>query len=101
MGILHHGMYVSLQRKACHGRPHARWCLQEQQEQQQQRQGSQEFTLERQRRYAEVIRDLSEEIQRMKAAEQRKTSAFTTLTTILENVRRVSEQIASVRITTC
>ena len=64
---------------------------------QEQRLDSEEVNTQRQERAAAVIKDLSEEIARMKAAEQRKHDAFTSLAHLLSTVKHVTEQIAEVR----
>jgi hypothetical protein len=64
---------------------------------QEQRLDSEEVNTARQERAAQVIKDLSEEIGRMKAAEQRKQDAFTSLAHLLSTVKHVTDQIADVR----
>jgi hypothetical protein len=63
---------------------------------QEQRLDAEKGNTERQRRAAQVIKDLSDEIRRMKAAEQRKTDAFTSLAELLNTVKQVTQQIAEV-----
>ena len=67
-------------------------CLQDQQL------DSEEANCQRQERAAQVVRDLKDEISRMKAAEQRKTDAVTSLAQLLTTVKTVTEQIADVRL---
>ena len=64
---------------------------------QEQQLNSEEVNTTRQERAAAVIRDLSDEIARMKAAEQRKQDAFTSLAQLLSTVKNVTEQITDVR----
>lgn len=64
---------------------------------QEQQLNTEEVNTTRQERAAAVIRDLSEEIARMKAAEQRKQDAFTSLAQLLSTVKHVTDQIADVR----
>jgi DNA replication initiation complex subunit (GINS family) len=68
---------------------------------QEQQLDSEEVNTARQERAAQVIKDLSEEIHRMKAAEQRKTDAYTTLAHLLSTVKQVTEQITLVRLASC
>jgi hypothetical protein len=63
---------------------------------QEQRLDSEKGNTERQRRAAQAIKDLSDEIRRMKAAEERKTAAFTSLAELLNTVKQVTQQIAEV-----
>lgn len=64
---------------------------------QEQRLSAEKGNTERATRAAQVIRDLSEEIARMKAAEQRKTDAVASLAELLATVKQLTTQIAEVR----